>query len=136
MKKLNELKFLETLKSIKLDKTKTTRAASRMVLFGLSGWFLWHTFLVEPEHMLPPVLPQAVAAAHPAPAVQSPTPAGKPIEIAANLTATEPKELIEKLLVPSETQQAIKHPDESSKALRALLKLMVLSQISPRGARK
>lgn len=135
MKRLNELKFLETLRSIKLGKTKTAGVTSRMVLFGLSGWFLWHIFLVEAEHMPPSILPQAEAAARPVPAVQAPTLTEKPIAIAENLTATEPKELIEKLLVPSKTQQALKHPDENSKVLKALLKLMVLNQMSPQRTR-
>lgn len=135
MKRLNELKILETLISVKLDKTKTARAASRMMLFGLSGWFLWHAFLVESENMLPSILPQASAAVRHAPAMQPLTSVRKPIETSENLTVTEPKELTDKLLVPPKAQQVIKHPDENREVLRALLKLMVLNQISPRRAR-
>jgi len=122
MEKLDELKFLESLKSVKLsssfkfkslnsikfDKTKTTKAASSVVLFGFSGWFLWHTFLAVPEPTLPPSLPQAVATIDPALAMQPPIPIVESIETAEDLIVTESEELIEsieELIVVSETQE-------------------------------
>ncbi len=113
MKKLSSLKSLKSFKSIKLpeslqslkslkiefDKTKAVKAASSVVLFGFSGWFLWHTFLVVPEPTLPPSLPQAAAAINPVPVTKNPVSAAQPIETVENLTLTDPNELIDKLLV-------------------------------------
>jgi len=125
MKKLNTPKFLESLKSIKLpnslksfkspnsikfDKTKTAKAASSIVLFGFSGWFIWQTFLAAPEPALPPALPQAVATIATTPTEQVPTPVIEPIKTDGNLTVTEPEELIEpteELLAASEAQEEV-----------------------------
>ena len=125
MKKLNTPKFLESLKliklpnsfksfkspnSIKFDKTKTAKAASSIVLFGFSGWFLWQTFLAAPEPTLPPVLPQAVATVATTSTEQAPTPVIEPIKTDGNLTVTEPEELIEpteELLAASEAQEEV-----------------------------
>ncbi len=112
MKKLNSLKslnFLESFKSIKLpeslqslkskspkiefDKTKAAKAASSVVLFGFSGWFLWQTFLVAPEPTLPPSLPQAVATINPAPVTQAPPPVADPIEAEEHLAVADQNEM-------------------------------------------
>ncbi len=134
MKKLNTAKFLESLKSIKLpnsltslkslklskfpkssdsikfDKTKTAKAVSSVALFGLSGWFLWHTFLAAPEATLPPSLPPTVATMNPAPVTLLPPPVIEPIKTEEDLMVTEQEELIEaveELLVAVETQEEI-----------------------------
>ena len=122
MEKLDESKFLESLKSVKLsnsfkfkspnsikfDKTKAAKAASSVVLFGFSGWFLWHTFLAVPEPTLPPSLPQAVATIDTTLAMQPPIPVVEPIETAEDSIVTESEELIEpieEMLADSETQK-------------------------------
>ncbi len=98
-------KSIKSITSFTFDKTKTAKAASSMVLFGLSGWFLWHTFLAAPEGTLPPSLPPAIATISSAPAMQSPVIVVESIETAENLAVAEPEELIEGLLVATETQK-------------------------------
>ncbi len=98
-------KSLKSIELVALNKTKAAKAASSMVLFGLSGWFLWHTFLAMPEATLPPSLPPAVATMNPAPVMQSPDPVVELIETVENLTITEPEESIEELLVAAEIQK-------------------------------
>ena len=119
MKKLSALKSLKSFKSIKLpeslqslkslkiefDKTKAVKAASSVVLFGFSGWFLWHSFLAAPEPTLPPSLPQAAAAINPAPVTQASPPAADPIETEEHLTVADPDEMIDELLVVNDLQE-------------------------------
>jgi hypothetical protein len=119
MKKLSSLKSFKSLKSIKLpeslhslkslkiefDKTKAAKAASSVVLFGFSGWFLWHTFLAVPEPTLPPSLPQAVATITPAPVAQVPLPVADPIETEEQLTITDPDEITDELLAVTDMQE-------------------------------
>ncbi len=114
MKKLNSLISLKALKSIKLpnslhslrsrslvfDKTKAAKAASSAVLFGFSGWFLWQTFLATPEPTLPPSLPQTIT-----PASQTLFPAADSIKNQPQLTATEPDEMSNELLVPTDLHE-------------------------------
>ena len=99
------IKQLKSIESFTFDKTKAAKAASSMVLFGLGGWFLWHTFLAVPEVTPPPSLLPAVAIMSSATVVQPPAPVVKSIKVAENLTVTEPEELIEALLVAAETQK-------------------------------
>lgn len=123
IKKLNELKFLESLKSfkfqkttkrqnplkslnsIKFDQAKTAKAASSIVLFGFSGWFLWHTFLAIPEPTLPPSLPQITATVNPAPAEQPSPSVVEPIETTENQTLVASKDLADELQTTTETSE-------------------------------
>lgn len=119
IKKLNSLMSLESLKSIKLpksfysfrsrtltfDKTKAAKAASSVVLFGFSGWFLWNTFLATPEPTLPPSLPQAVATINPMSVPQAPFPAVEPVVTQEHVTLSESDEITDELLVVTDSHE-------------------------------
>ncbi|MCH9638267.1 MAG: hypothetical protein K0U40_02120 [Betaproteobacteria bacterium] len=87
------------------DKTKAVKAASSVALFGFSGWFLWQTFLATPEPTLPPSLPQTVATISSTPASQALFPAADSIKNQPQLTATEPDEMSNELLVPTDSHE-------------------------------
>lgn len=95
-------------KSFTFDKKNAAKATFSVVLFGFSGWFLWHTFLAVPDPTLPPALPQAVATITPTPAIQPPIPVVEAIETAEDLVVTESEKLTapaEEMLAESEIQK-------------------------------
>ncbi|MDH5551724.1 MAG: hypothetical protein OEX82_00165 [Nitrosomonas sp.] len=104
------LQSTKSLKSFKFNQKKVAKAASSVVLFGFSGWFLWNTFLAAPEPALPPSLPQAVATIDPTLAMLPPASVVEFTEAADDLIVAESEELIafdEEMLAESETQKEV-----------------------------
>ena len=90
----------KTLKSKpeKSDKKKIIKAASSIVLLGVSGWFLWHTFLAVPEATLPRSLAPTIATTNPAPDMQNADSVAGAIDVVEQV-ATDPDEMIDELLM-------------------------------------
>lgn len=112
-------RLLRKKESEESDKKETAKTVFGIVLFGFSGWFMWNTFMAEPEPtplpsssqvvpapVMPPPAPEPVKLVKPAKSVKPIKPI-EPVETVEDLMATAPEELIDESLVAIETPEAV-----------------------------